>query len=205
MRIVAGVLKGRRLVAPRGRGVRPTLEMVREAVFDVLGPRVAGARVLDLFAGSGAMGIEALSRGATHAVWCDSEVRSIEAIRENVERLGVGRQGTVLHMTGRAALQYLERKGRTFDLVFLDPPYDEGHYEEMLLALARSSLVVGDGRVCVEHPKRIDLAPVFGALIQDRRRRYGESSVTYYIRGERESGRQDDPAGEDAGMRGKTP
>lgn len=192
MRIVAGTLKGRRLVAPKGRGVRPTLEMVREAVFDVLGPRVAGARVLDLFAGSGAMGIEALSRGAVHAVWCDAEERSIEAVRENVERLGVGRQGTVLQMTAQAAMRYLERKGRAFDLVFLDPPYEGRHYESMMLALSRSPLVVDGAWVCVEHPKRIDLPAVFGALTQDRRRRYGDTVVSFYVRAERT------PAGEPA-------
>ena len=182
MRIVAGSLKGHRLVAPRGRGVRPTLEMVREAVFDVLGPRVAGARVLDLFAGSGAMGLEALSRGAALAVWCDAEARSIAAVREDVDRMGVGRQGTVLQMTAQAALRYLERKGRAFDLVFLDPPYEDGHYESMLLALSRSPLVVDGAWVCVEHPKRIDLPPVFGALIQNRRRRYGDTCVSYFMR-----------------------
>lgn len=205
MRIVGGALKGRRLVAPKGRGVRPTLERVREAVFDVLGPRVVGARVLDLFAGSGAMGIEALSRGADLAVWCDAEPRAIEAIRANLSRLGVGRQGQVLQMAGRAALQYLERKGRVFDLVFLDPPYEGGHYEEMLLALSRSSLVANGGRVCVEHPKRIDLPPVFGALDQDRRRRYGETCVTYYVRGERGPSRRDDRVADASGEQGETP
>lgn len=205
MRIVGGALKGRRLVAPKGRGVRPTLEMVREAVFDVLGPRIAGARVLDLFAGSGAMGIEALSRGAIHAVWCDAESRAIEAIRTNLDRLGVGKQGQVLQMTGRAAMQYLERKGREFDLVFLDPPYEGGHYEEMLLALSRSALLVDGGRVCVEHPKRIDLPPVFGSLNQDRQRRYGDTCVTYYVRGEREPSRRDDRVTDASGALGETP
>jgi 16S rRNA (guanine(966)-N(2))-methyltransferase RsmD len=205
MRIVAGALKGRRLVSPKGQGVRPTLEVVREAVFDVLGPRVAGARVLDLFAGSGAMGIEALSRGAVHATWCDPDARAIEAVRENVDRLGVGRQGLVLQMTARAAMHYLERKGRTFDLVFVDPPYEGGHYDDMLLALSRSPVVVDGGMVCVEHPKRIDLPPVFGALIQDRRRRYGETCVSYYARGERAPVREEVPPGDLASERGETP
>ncbi len=188
MRIVAGTLKGRRLVAPKGRGVRPTLEMVREAVFDVLGPRVEGARVLDLFAGSGAMGIEALSRGAEHVTWCDADARAIDALRENIDKMGVGRQGLVLQMTAKAALAYLTRKGRSFDLVFLDPPYEGGFYEVVLLDLSMSPVVVDGGIVCVEHPKRIDLPPVFGALVQDRRRRYGETCVSYFLRGTRTPG-----------------
>ncbi|HON24805.1 MAG TPA: 16S rRNA (guanine(966)-N(2))-methyltransferase RsmD [Myxococcota bacterium] len=182
MRIVAGALGGRRLVAPKGRGVRPTLEKVREAVFSILGARVVEARVLDLFAGSGAMGIEALSRGALSAVWCDVDERSIAAIQENVEKLGLIKQGNILHMTAQSAIRYMSRKGRQFDIIFMDPPYEQGLYEITLMELAGSSLIKSNSIVCVEHPKRAELPTVFGSLIQDRRRQYGDSAVTFYQR-----------------------
>jgi 16S rRNA (guanine(966)-N(2))-methyltransferase RsmD len=183
MRIVAGEWRGRRLVAPKGRGVRPTLEMVREAIFDTLGPRVAGSRVLDLFAGCGALGLEALSRGASHVTWCDSSDRSIAAVRENASKLGVpASAATVLHMPAHAAIARLSRAGETFDIVFLDPPYEGGLYEETMLALGMGRVVARGGLVAVEHARRIEVDPVFGDLVLKKRRQYGETIVTYFER-----------------------
>jgi 16S rRNA (guanine(966)-N(2))-methyltransferase RsmD len=181
MRIVGGEWGGRRLVAPKGRGTRPTLEMVREAIFDVLGTRVNGARVLDLFAGSGAMGFEALSRGARHVTWCDQEARAGEAIRENVNRLGLPPvRYAIIQAEALVALRRLARKGIAFDLVFVDPPYEAGIYDETLLEISLRDLMVPGGLVVVEHAKRIEVSPVFGRLVRQRERRYGESCVSYY-------------------------
>jgi len=160
--------------------------MVREAIFDSLGPSVKGARVLDLFAGSGALGLEALSRGADSVTWCDSGPRSVAAIRENVQRLGAPkRQCTVLAMTALRAIRYLGKREGRFDLVFVDPPYESYLYEETLLALSLSGLTERGGSVVVEHARRIDVSNVFGDLILDRGRRYGETCVAWFIRAAR--------------------
>ena len=121
MRVVAGIYGGRRLVAPPGDATRPTSDRVREALFSVLGASVAGARVLDLFAGSGALGIEALSRGAASALFVDRAPAAIKAIRTNLDALGI--EADVRRMPALAALRTAADRGDAYDLVFLDPPY----------------------------------------------------------------------------------
>ena len=183
MRIVAGELRGRRLVAPTGSGVRPTLEVVREAIFDSIGPRVVGARVLDLFAGCGALGFEALSRGAEHVTWCDSSDRAAAAIRENATKLGIaGGRATLLVMTAHGAMTRLARSHATFDLVFVDPPYEGGLYNNTLLELSTLHLVAPGGTVAVEYAKRIDVSSAFGELTLRKKRVYGETNVAYFDR-----------------------
>ena len=184
MRIVGGDLRGRRLLAPKGRGVRPTLEVVREAVFDTLGPRVAGAAVLDLFAGSGAMGLEALSRGASHVTWCDASDRAVAAIRENASRLSIAAgRFSILQMPSQLAIRRLEGEGARFDAVFVDPPYDAALYEETMLGLSIARVVVEGGTVVVEHSRRFGVSACYGDLSLARDRRYGETCVAYYVRG----------------------
>jgi 16S rRNA (guanine966-N2)-methyltransferase len=185
MRIVAGEWGGRQLVAPKGRGVRPTLERVREAIFDVLQARVPKSKVLDLFAGSGAFGLEAMSRGARHVVWCDVEQRSIDAVRDNGRRLGARMPpNTVLCMDATDAIARLKAAGETFDIVFVDPPWESGFYDETLLALALSGIVAPGAVVVVEHARRFDVSPVFGHLVRDRVRQYGDTCVSYFRRPE---------------------
>jgi 16S rRNA (guanine966-N2)-methyltransferase len=182
MRIVAGTYGGRHLAVPKGRGVRPTLERVREAIFDALGPSVAGCRVLDLFAGSGAMGIEALSRGAASVVWVDSEARAIAAVRENLARVAAPPDRVeVLHLPALAAIRLLVRSA-PFDLVFVDPPWEAGIYDEVMLGLTLHGRVTVGGRVVVEHGKHIDVSAAFGDLVADRRRRYGDTCVVTFVR-----------------------
>lgn len=182
MRIVAGKYGGRKLVAPKGRGVRPTLEKVREAIFDTLGPRLEGAVVLDLFAGSGAMGFEALSRGAARVVFVEAEPRPIDAIRENAASFGVDRDSmNILFMTALNAIRRLSAGPERFDVVFVDPPYESGLYEETMLELQMSGIVVSGGTVAVEHARRFNVDPVYGPLLMKKDRRYGDTCVAYYI------------------------
>lgn len=123
MRVIAGTHRGRRLEAPAGRATRPTSDRVREAVFSILGERVRGARVLDLFAGSGALGIEALSRGAARATFVDHAAPAIAAIRANLRRLGLCDRATVLQRDVLRALGRASECTDQYDLVFIDPPY----------------------------------------------------------------------------------
>jgi len=185
MRIVAGQWRGRHLAIPAGRGVRPTLERVREAMFDVLQARFPGARVLDLCAGSGALGFEALSRGGRRVRWVDADPRCIEAIRENGKKLAAGLNAkSILAMPVLDAIRRLTKDGEEFDVVFFDPPYEADLYDETLLALSLSGRVAPGGVVAVEHAKHIRLSPSYGHLILDRVRQYGDTYVTYYRRPE---------------------
>jgi len=194
MRVIAGEYRGRRIVAPKGRGVRPTLDRVREAIADALAAHLPGARVLDLFAGSGAFGIEALSRGAVHATFCDLSARSCDAIRENLARLRIPASAArVMQAPARAAIERLGRESARFEVAFVDPPYEAMLYDETLLALSIAGLVSPGGIVVVEHSRRIALSPVYGTLHAGRVARYGDTCVTFYSRAEGARSRTEDP------------
>lgn len=173
MRVVAGAFRGRRLQAP-GRGTRPTADRVREALFSVLGD-VTGARVLDLFAGSGALGIEALSRGADEATFVESDARAAATIRRNVEALGA--RGTVQRSD---ALAFLRSAGRTYDLVLIDPPYDSASRLAGPLAELLPPRLSDDARIVTESDKRTPLELPFPLL---RERTYGDTRLLVYRHG----------------------
>jgi 16S rRNA (guanine(966)-N(2))-methyltransferase RsmD len=156
LRIVAGSFKGRRLVAPPGSATRPTSDRVREALFSVLGPSVPGARVLDLFAGSGALGLEALSRGAATAVFVDRSQRAIAAIRTNLEALGV--DADVHRMEAHAALRAALARREAYDLVFLDPPYRHAAGLGRKLSETLLPVLAPAARVVTESDRRDPLA-----------------------------------------------
>ena len=184
IRVCAGRLKGRRIRVPPK--TRPTSDKVREAMFDVLGVRVEGARCLDLFAGSGALGIEALSRGATLAVFCDSRAVCVRTIGENMARLGVEREFfRLIRSDALAAIERLKGDEMQFDLVFVDPPYAEPVYQSVLLALDVSGLVSPSGMVVVERCKRVELGETFGLLQLWKTKHYGDTYVDYFVRMEK--------------------
>lgn len=153
MRIIAGTLRSRRLQSPSGLATRPTLDQTRESLFNILQNRVAGARVLDLFAGSGALGLEALSRGADSAVFCDSSREAVRCVRQNIEALGLDQQARLLQMDWSRALETLSAEGEQFDLIFLDPPYDLG-LDGVLSAIAQQGLLAQEGLITAEHDRR---------------------------------------------------
>lgn len=179
MRVIAGELKGQRLVAPRGWKVRPTSDRVREATFSALGARVEGARVLDLFAGTGALAIEALSRGAAAAVLVDRDTRPALG---NVERLGLGERVELVRSDVGRWLEETANAGGRFDLVFVDAPYRLADRVEHDLDTQLPRLLAEPGRAIVEsgarRPVRIE------SLECLRRRRYGAAEVAIYGRKE---------------------
>jgi 16S rRNA (guanine966-N2)-methyltransferase len=174
MRVVAGRLRGRTLVAPRGTQTRPTSDRVREAVFSIVGP-IDGLRVLDLFAGSGAMGIESLSRGAAEATLVDSSAASVAAIRRNLRELGL--RATVSQEKVEAFLERARRAGRQYDLVFVDPPYSRAGSLSQRLSEALAPVLAEGARVVAESDRRkpleLSLAPV-------DRRRYGDTLILIF-------------------------
>jgi 16S rRNA (guanine966-N2)-methyltransferase len=171
VRVVGGRLGGRPLVAPRGRATRPTPERVREAVFSVLSP-VDGLRVLDLFAGSGALGIEALSRGAASATLVDSSHAATDAIRRNLEALSVDAE--LRRQTVASFLRQARQAGRQYDLVFLDPPYGNAARLGRLLGPAIRAVIAPGARVVTESDRR---APLELDLMLLDERRYGDTLI----------------------------
>jgi 16S rRNA (guanine966-N2)-methyltransferase len=174
VRVVAGVFGGRTLVAPRGRATRPTSERVREALFSILGS-VAGARVLDLFAGSGALALEALSRGASEATLVDSSDAAVAAIRRNLAALGVAAE--VRRQRALAFLEAARADARQYDLVFLDPPYRHASELERELSVALAPVLAPDARVVAESDRRARLE--LDLPLCDERR-YGDTLIRIY-------------------------
>ncbi len=181
MRIIAGELKGRVLAPVKGR-TRPTAAKVREAIFSILGPAVREATVLDLFAGTGALGIEALSRGAKRAVFVEDHPEARKGLKRNLEILGLQERGRVLPLAVAAALRTLAAPGGQFDLVFLDPPYGGGTATATLAALAGSGLLRPQAQVVAEHSRRETLPEAVGTLAQQTLRRYGDTQVAIYLK-----------------------
>jgi 16S rRNA (guanine966-N2)-methyltransferase len=180
VRVVAGRFGGRRLVAPPGRATRPTSDRVREALFSTLGP-IDGARVLDLFAGSGALGIEALSRGAASAVLVERDPRAATVIRANLDALGLAEPDAVVFAgPARAALRSASAGGDTYDLIFLDPPYRSAPELGRELSAALEPLLAGGGRVVAESDRR---APLELSLPLVHERRYGDTLIRIHTHG----------------------
>jgi len=181
VRIVGGSLRGRRLSVPE-RGVRPTSERAREAIFDILGPRLlSGARVLDLYAGTGALGIEALSRGASAADFIEKSPEIARRLAGNLRELGFGAEARV-HEADLDRAELPPVLGGTWRLVFLDPPYDGDAGTRWVEALARSSRVEPDGIVIYERRKGAS-APSPSAFTLATERTYGDTTVAFYRAG----------------------
>ena len=177
MRIIAGAARGRVFMTPPGVDTRPTLNRVRESLFDMLQFRVPGARVLDLFAGSGALGLEAASRGAPTVVCNDADPKCAALIRENAQRVGLAERVTVMALDFRLALDVLEKTGEAFDLALLDAPYGTDFaYAACELLLARR-LLKPDAWVAVEHASKAPWQTPAGLHIV-KARRYGECAIT---------------------------
>jgi len=174
MRIIAGSHKGHTIHAPRGRDTRPTSDRVRENVFNILGP-LDGATVLDLYAGSGAMGLEALSRGAVRAVFVERDGDAARTIERNLDKLGLS--GSVLRQDAVTALATEAGSGRKYDLVLVDPPYDMYADIEPRLARYLPSVLADDGVVVVETDVRVE--PEL-PLAQQTSRKYGSVRITVY-------------------------
>ncbi len=181
MRIIGGTFRSLPLKTLKGDRLRPTSDQLRETLFDVLGPRIEGATFLDAYAGTGAVGLEALSRGAADAVFIEHHRAAGNLIRENLASLGIKGGFRLVRSKVLAALEKLEAEGERFDFVFLDPPYDEiREYHHALRQLARSQLIGPGSVVIVEHSRHVHLEPEYGALRQTRLLRHGDAQLAFY-------------------------
>ena len=185
MRIIAGEARGRRIEAPEGTHTRPTLDRVRENLFNILQMKTRGSRVLDLFAGSGALSLEALSRGAAHAVLSDNDRGANRIQKRNLEALGFAGRAEVLLCDWRRAAADLKGQGREFDLIFLDPPYRMTDLRDVFDAAA--ALLADGGRVILEHEAKANPDTGNRLELYDRRQ-WGFCGVSFFRKRAEDSG-----------------
>jgi 16S rRNA (guanine(966)-N(2))-methyltransferase RsmD len=185
MRVIAGRFKGRRLRAPRGYDVRPTADKVKGALFNILGSRVEGARVVDLFAGTGGVGIEALSRGAGHVLFVEEDPAALKALEANLALCGVeSREAAVWRGRGVAGLiRHLKaHPGETADLIFADPPYRRPETLRLLRPFVAGLGLATHGWLVVEHARSVQIPAPAPPLALDRVCTYGDTALSFFAR-----------------------
>ena len=181
LRVIGGTVGGRKLNTVKGLSTRPTSGRVKEALFNMLASEIRGREVLDLFAGTGSLGIEALSRGAERAVFVDKSARCCSVIRDNLVNTGFTGSAEVYLMDFAEGIKFLAREGRKFDLVFLDPPYNNKNIiQETLNLLEKNDIIETGGIIVVEHRKTGSLPERCGTLKVVDIRKYGDTMITIY-------------------------
>jgi len=180
MRVISGKAKGRRLVAPKGGAIRPTADRIKESLFNILPRDFFGMKILELFAGTGNISIEALSRGAESALLVDASERSARIIRENLRRLELTDRAQMWVMPVRRALNAVGRQGSKFDVIFLDPPYDQKLVGRSLELIASVDPVYPTGVVVAEHSVRETLKSSYRFLSLNDQRRYGDTLLSFF-------------------------
>ncbi len=177
MRVISGNFRGARLLTPEGLDTRPTTDRVKEGIFNALQFDIEGRTVLDLFAGSGQMGIEALSRGAAHAVFVDASANAVKLVKENLKRVKASDSADVIRSDYEAFLKTCSRK---FDIVFLDPPYAEKYLENTLRIISEIDILSDSGIIVCERPTEKQLDCDFDGLMRSKDYRYGKVLVTIF-------------------------
>ncbi|PID55615.1 16S rRNA (guanine(966)-N(2))-methyltransferase RsmD [candidate division KSB3 bacterium] len=183
VRIISGNLRGRQLSVPKGRGVRPTSDQVKESLFSIIASNIVQTSVLDLFAGTGNLGIEALSRDAAHAVFVEKVPAHFQALQSNLAKCSLEEKSDAYCGDANTLLRVLQRRYKHFDLIFLDPPYRHTKMlSDVLIQIASRKLLAQHGRLIIEHaqifspPERIK-----DALVLDNSRRFGDTSLSFYL------------------------
>lgn len=180
MRVTSGQAKGILIKAPKGMRTRPTSDKLRGALFDTLRESVVRARALDLFAGSGALGIEALSRGAEHVVFVESDPNAVRTIGDNLAKTRLSEKGEIIRADFRLAVRKLQKRGEKFDLVFIDPPYQGGLLEDVAGVLTKHCITSPEAIIVIEHFKKTEPPPSISGIPLARTRNYGQTALSYF-------------------------
>lgn len=180
MRIIAGEHRGRRLEAVPGKGTRPTTDKVKESIFNMIGPYFDGGWALDLYAGTGGLGIEALSRGAQRAVFVERDAKAFAVVKQNVTACRLDNQAELYRLDADRAMRALAKRDLVFDLVFLDPPYAQQKIAEEIRFLQESGMLADGAWIVAEHDIDVKLPDAIGMCVLDRAATYGDTAVTLY-------------------------
>jgi 16S rRNA (guanine(966)-N(2))-methyltransferase RsmD len=179
MRIISGTSRGRKLATPKGRSLRPTSDRVKESIFNILREETEGGIVLDLFAGTGNLGIEALSRGATKVTFVEKARHALGLIQRNLAQFGLEERSEVLPIDATRAIGILKQRGKTFDLIFMDPPYEKGLIEKTLVKLSSHQIYHRGSILVIEHHRRELLPSVAHGWNLIRQRQIGETVISF--------------------------
>jgi 16S rRNA (guanine966-N2)-methyltransferase len=180
MRVIGGIHRGRRLRTIGGLAVRPTSDRLRETLFNILAERISGSRFLDICAGSGAVGIEALSRGASTVTFIESSRKACAVIEANLASLGIAQEATIITRDAAASLKWLDRESKQLDIAFFDPPYASEIYPHVMKQLGSTNLLAREALVIVEYRTKTPPAPECGKLRIFREVKQGESALAFY-------------------------
>ena len=182
MRVISGTARGKKLKSPEGQDVRPTLDRIKEDLFNIIGPSIRGARVLDLFAGSGALGIEALSRGADQAIFVDKSKKSLKLSKENLQNTGLIERATLMEADAERAIERLSDQGEIFDYIFIDPPYQLLIAEKILQKLVKYPIIQENGQLILETDLEEKLAEHVGDFIKIREKTYKHTKMSIFTK-----------------------
>ena len=180
MRVISGKVRGLKLDTPKNNDVRPTTDRVKESLFNIINSYVRDSNILDLFAGTGSLGIECLSRGAAECIFVDSSKESIKIINSNIKRARVEEESIVLNMDFKEALRNTKLKDKEFDIIFMDPPYYENMFTDALNIISDKKLLSEEGIIVVEHDTKDDFPEKVGQLYKSRDKKYGNTTLTFY-------------------------
>lgn len=182
MRIIAGEARGRRIFTPTGRETRPTTDRVKESIFNILGSKVPEARVLDLFAGTGNLGLESISRGANHCIFVDNSREAVKLVRENIALLKYEDYTEVYNNDALSALDVLKKRSINFNIIFLDPPYHKDIVPVVLNKIIETDTIAGEGIIVAEHDNKDPVPETISYLVRFKWSVYGTTTVSFYKR-----------------------
>lgn len=183
LRVIAGTAKGHRLKTIKGMTTRPTSDKVKGALFNIIAAKLEGSSVLDIFAGTGSLGIEALSRGAGSAVFIDRSMQCCEVIKENLAHTKLSAKAAVYAVDYASGIEKMNRDGYKFDIIIMDPPYNKNFLQEALKLLTKNDIMVDDGIIITEHSIMDDLPDAVGRFKIIDSRKYGDTMITIYRSG----------------------
>lgn len=181
MRVISGKARGLKLNTPKNDDVRPTTDRVKESLFNIINGYIIDSNILDLFAGTGSLGIECLSRGANKCVFVDASKDSIDVVKSNIKKARVESESEVMNIDCKSAIDKLKTRNEIFDLIFMDPPYYENLFVSSLEKISDAQLLHNEGIIVVEHDTTEKLPDKVRMLVKQKSRKYGNTTLTFYV------------------------